>query len=175
VHPGYYCAQNGTDAVALQKVVGEVNPEGHPKAGQATTLATQCACSKYEGYEERDGQCLKPGEISKIEEAKANATQNKSNEAVQNASANNSNTSENSSQNQSVKEGGDGFIPADLLTVPEAKANETQKEEVVANAGFDIWSMVGGIIIVSIVGAVIIGIIVAIGLYGAKHFRRKGL
>lgn len=171
-HPGYYCAQNGTDAVGLQKVVGEVNPEGHPKAGQATTLAIQCACSKYEGYEEKSGQCVKIGE-EPVETVPVVQNQTPNTQGTQNQSANETALNESVGQVQEA-ENESGFIPADLLDVPQ-QAQE-QEDNVQAKSDDSIWPLITGVVVVSVVGAVLIGIIIIAGLYGLKHFRRrKGL
>ncbi|MFA5108397.1 MAG: hypothetical protein WC492_02600 [Candidatus Micrarchaeia archaeon] len=158
--PGYYCGQASADTVELQKVVGEVNPAGHPKVGEPTTLAVKCACSNFAGYIEKDGECVDQTKQKPVEAPKT--TQKNETTAVKNETQNTTQETAQTEQKETVPE------QTQALEVPK----ETIKQET-TNKGWDSGQIIIAMVVLSVVGAGGLFVLVAIAILVYYKFRKK--
>ncbi|MFH0927527.1 MAG: hypothetical protein V1822_03010 [Candidatus Micrarchaeota archaeon] len=181
--PGYICAPDGQGGLSLQNVIGEAYPSDFPvasKAGQPTENAIKCACSNFPGYEERGGQCLKPGEQAAPQDnsgqqgangqnmqANDSGAQNNSAAAQNNTQAGAQNTSSGSQKTTSQTSQKAQPLQATAQKVPQQQA---------ASSGFDLgtWGLVGiGLGVSAICGVLIIAVIAGILFYAYKMKKKN--
>ncbi|PIT85034.1 hypothetical protein COU37_00755 [Candidatus Micrarchaeota archaeon CG10_big_fil_rev_8_21_14_0_10_45_29] len=164
--PGYACLPDSAalSGLSLQKVLDQVNPDGHPKQGELTDLAVKCACANFEGYEEQNNKCVNPSDPSTFDEPAANASAlNSSAPAAQNSTL----TQNASDSGQAVNSAqGDGVI---LLNAPK---EEEKKAEPPADGG--ILGMFGWVLVISVIGAGFVGVVLVIAGVSLFKLGRKG-